>query len=641
MFYSHDLLCRRRNGRFAAIWLLAHAPPRSRPCSVSSKDVAAIDIPRACADILVPPAPMSLRFASTLLLGLAQALSRHAALLRADAQAARSRIVSTPWIATSHTLPPGEAVASAHAITLPDALVPEYPNWHASSEHWIIMSGARQLLGWPAKEDVHALSGGELSAMAPSSSPLRATSAYSSAASYTAAWEDISIPDADVRRALPLASSNNSPGMLLPFSSSPAQRLPPAVPADDDFMRLADDGEEPSFHFDVEGNLQFAPPVDPDCSHDLSLGADSHTQLLGQFTASHLALPAPPEHSNSVARDELALVTAENDVLFHVGDRPAKRQRLARKQVSRLAATGTFVSRVPELWANTCYWHAESQAVLDARARKSTRHFIARQLQVATAMYSVPDICGVAYLLGPPLPQNPDSVSPAPESDNAQFADYSDDDDVLELELGRGGGSPATTAQLSGDEHYPDMHLDIPWLNPDIFGPARRPRQSMGQTLSIRTESNPEPGRQHPHSVSSVGTPASRAPSLDPPLSDEGGIEIQSFHLAAHNLGEPEPIRSPQSEHGLDSFLDVSRFGLSAADARQLDKDSGSFRQFALTRMADQDADMLVFDDLLQHPYRNRRVAARAFADLLQMATKSVFAVTQREPFATISIAKL
>ncbi|KAJ2035602.1 R8 protein, partial [Coemansia sp. S2] len=145
MFYSQDLLCR-RSGRFAVIWLLAHTPPRARSRYVSNKDVSAIDIPRTCADILLPPAPMSLRFVSTLLLGLAQTLGRQATLLHADTHAARSRIVTAPWVAfsrsvaNSHMLPPAEAIANIHAITLPDALVPEYPNWHASSEHWVLAS---------------------------------------------------------------------------------------------------------------------------------------------------------------------------------------------------------------------------------------------------------------------------------------------------------------------------------------------------------------------------------------------------------------------------------------------------------------------------------------------------------------------
>ncbi|KAJ2743996.1 R8 protein [Coemansia sp. BCRC 34301] len=667
MFYSHDLLCR-RNGRFAIIWLLAHAPPRSRPRYISSKEVSAVDIPRACADILLPPAPMSLRFVSALLLGLAQTLGRQATLLYADAQATRSRVVSAPWVAATrsnanaHTLPPSEAVASIHAITLPDALVPEYPNWHVGSEHWIMLSSALhnprlracQQFGWLGNVDVHPLQSNS-SVVSLSSSPLQATSP-SSAVPYTAAWEDISIPDASVRRALPPASINSSPGLLHPLSSSPAQCVPAAAvtPMDNGFINPTDDGEEPSFHFDLEGNLQFAPLVDSDHhSRNLSFDTDPHTQFFGQFTPSHLAMPAPPapprrRHSSSAARDELALEAAENDVFCHVDDRPTKRQRTVRRQLVDLggaAAAGTFVLRVPELWANTCYWHAESQAVLAVRANKDARHHIPRQIQVATTMYSIPDTCNATRLLGPLPAQMRDSPSPMLESDNGWIASYGgdDDDNALELELGR-GGSPALNAQFHGDEQYPDIHLDIPWLNPNIFDPAR-PRQSIGQALSIHTESSPEPAhlqnhKYQQHDASGVSTPASRAPSLDPPSSDDG-IEIQPFQLVAHNLEEPEQERSPRSEHGLDSFLDTSRLGHSIADTRQLDKDSSSFRQFTLARMADQGTDVLVFDDLLQHPYRKRRVAARAFTDLLQMATKSVFGVTQCEPFATINITKL
>ncbi|KAJ2096890.1 hypothetical protein GGI16_004710 [Coemansia sp. S142-1] len=635
---------------------------------------------------------MSLRFVSTLLLGLAQTLGRQATLLHADTHAARSRIVTAPWVAfnrsaaNSHMLPPAEAIANIHAITLPDALVPEYPNWHASSEHWVLASAglngdvdhsprlrACQQLGWLGEvNNIHALPS-DSSGILHRSSPLRAASSHSGA-SYTAAWESISIPDADMRPVTRPAARNDSPGMLLIRSSSPAQPILP-VPSGDDLIQLAVEAEEPSFHFDHEGNLQFEPLADSDQSRDLSLDAEPHTQLLGQFASTEeiVQVPHGPRLDNnpasnlsSVVRDEQALEIAETDVLCNAGtsgqERPAKRQRITRRQLAEMCsvtATGTFIQRVPDLWANTCYWHEESQATLHARAIKNSRCHIAQQVRKATVMYSMLDICDATQLLGPLLQEiaSPlyDHGSPA-YSVQGPLADYDDDDggvdmydegeDALELELGR-GGSPATNHILADNEQYPDIHLDIPWLNPNIFNPAQH-RQSMGQTLSIRTESSPEPTqiqhrRQSRQSVSSAGTHASRAPSLDPPSSDDG-IEIQSFQLAAHNLGEPGPIRSPLSEHGLDSFLDVTRFGPGdSADGgqlaiSQLDKDSSSFRQLALARMAEHGSNTLDFDNLLQHPYRNRRVAARAFADLLQMATKSVFAVSQSKPFATINI---
>ncbi|KAJ2895685.1 R8 protein [Coemansia aciculifera] len=636
MFFSHDLLCS-RNARFAAIWLLAHAPPRSaRPRSVATKD---INIPRACTDILQPPAPMSLRFVSSLMLGLAQTLLRQAAQLYADAHAARSRIVSAPWVAVTrsnandHLLPPAQAIARVHVITLPDALVPEYPNCHASSEHWILMSTAHQTprlracqqLGWLANSNDSANSAStESCSMLPNSqeSPPNPTP------SYTAAWDDISIPDPDhVRRALPPTSLNSSPDLVLSCSESPpAHYISTDHNAD---MPLSDHREEqPSFHFDPDGNLLFADSNDH--SHNMSLDADPHTQLLGHYFASN--------QPDIYSRDEqVALEAAENDVLAHADNRPFKRQRVFKRQPAE--SSSTFVSRVSDLWANTCYWHTESQPLLRAKFDKSTALcLVARQLQIATATYSVPDLCLAAYILEPPY-QAPDSPSPALDA-----AYYDDNDDALELELGRAAFSPTQSPRLhtaavvdgdDGNEHYPDIHLDIPWLNPNVFNP----RLPVGQAFSIRAESSPEPAasyHSHHHSVSNT----SRAPSLDPPSSDDG-IEIQSFHLAAHNLEAPD--QHPHSdEHGLDSFLDASQLGCSssAADAFQLDKDSASFRQFALTRMADQASDRLVFDDLLLHPYRNRRVAARAFTDLLQMATKSVFAVNQFEPFATITITK-
>ncbi|KAJ2734954.1 hypothetical protein IW152_001936 [Coemansia sp. BCRC 34962] len=632
---------------------------------------------------------MSLRFVSTLLLGLAQTLGRKAALLHADTCAARSRIVAAPWVsvnrstANSHMMPPADDVANIHAITLPDALVPEYSNWHINSEHWMMAlvcldegadpNSRRQAcrqLGWLGEADIHALPGSS-SELLRSASPLRAASSHSGA-SYTAAWESISIPNVDTRRAAPPAGKSSSPGLVLLCSSSPAQPVP-AVPAGGDHVQLADEADEPSFHFDHEGNLQFLSLVDSNHSRNLSLDAEPHTQLLGQFASAEQALPLPcmphvgnPQIANIglAVRDELSLEIAENDILCN-GDqeRPTKRRRVTRKrliEVSNAAAASTFTRRVPELWASTCYWHAESQAMLDVKNSKSSRCVIAEQVRKATLIYLVPDICNATQVLGP-LAQELDCSLSGPGSpvhsaqglladydDNDDFGLYGEGEDALELELGR-GGTPVTSALLADDDQYPDIHLDIPWLNPNVFNPTRR-RQLMGQTLSIHTESSPEPAlHQHQlrrYSASSADTPVSRAPSLDPP-SSENGIEIQSFQLAAHNLGEPEHVRSSLSEHGLDSFLDVSRFGPSdLADGgpstiSQLDKDSSSFHQFALARMAEHGADSFAFDNLLQNPYRNRRVAARAFADLLQMATKSIFGVSQSKPFAAINISSL
>ncbi|KAJ2383208.1 hypothetical protein H4S02_005403 [Coemansia sp. RSA 2611] len=581
-------------------------------------------------------------------------------------------------------LPPADNVANIHAITLPDALVPEYSNWHVSSEHWMMAAvcldegsdldprrQACQQLGWLGEVDDHALPNDSRELLC-NSSPLRAASSHSGA-SYTAAWELISIPEVDVdtRRVAQPIGKSNSPGLMLHCSSSPAQPIH-TVSADGDLVQLANEVEEPSFHFDHEGNLLFAPLVDSDHSRNLSLDAEPHTQLLGQFASTEQVLPLPPKSHedniqtakpNPAVRDELSLEMAENDALCNSDqEHPTKRRKITRKRLAEVfngAAASTFIQRVPELWASTCYWHTESQALLDAKNSKSSRGAIAEQVRKAAIMYLVPDTCNATQVLGP-LAQELDcslsGLGSPVHSAQDQLANHDEDDlglyaegeDALELELGR-GGTPVTGALLAGDDQYSDIHLDVPWLNPNVFNPARH-RQSMGPTLSIRTESSPEPALhqyQLGYGASRAGTPVSRAPSLDPPLSDKG-IEIQSFKLAAHNLGEPEHGRSPPSEHGLDSFLDVSRFGPSdsnegggPSNIGQLDKDSSSFHQFALARMAEHGTDTFVFDNLLQRPYRNKRVAARAFADLLQMATKSIFGVSQSEPFAAINISNL
>ncbi|KAJ2472826.1 R8 protein [Coemansia sp. RSA 2322] len=715
MFYSQDLLCR-RNGHFAAVWLLAHASARTRSRYVSIKDIVAIDISRMCVDVLHPPAPLSLRLSSTLLLGLAQTLSRQIGLLYADCHAVRARIVSTPWVAanrttaTQNTLPLDAAVATSYAIALPDAVVPEYASWHNTSEHWMaatigLFDNAESTsrlhtwhrLGWlsgdaAALQEEHTLH-------LPDSSPLRVASAMSGA-SYTALWDSTSIPDAEVCRSMRPPSVSDSPGLLLLASSSPGnQRLP-----SDHGVHLDHEAEDPSFHFDHNGNLQFERP-DAAHSRHMSLDEDPHTEILYQLSSDPLLMPPAISDLNPVLSSqalksltgsadilqtlphsklplsqasEHALEMAEVAVLCNPCENdsppPTKRQRLSKRRLAEIASaavTATYVQRVPELWGKTCIWHKETRSARAAKAAKQAHCQVAHQVDRAAKMYAASELPALAHLLdyaplaADSLPNGLTTDASPPNSPICgpdPLGDYSDNDSVLahapadqdlELELGR-GGHQSTDVLQEDDEPYSDINLDIPWLNPSIFDTAQH-RRSVGHTLSIRTESSPEPAhfyngnqRRRQLSVSSQDTSASRALSLDPPLSDDG-IEIRPFQLAAHNLGPVDAKSSPPSLRGLDSFLDTSRVAVGAAadvvdlnatNSLQLDKESSSFRQFTLAQMEAQGSNVLAFDDLLQHPYRNQRVAARAFSDLLQMASISAFGVAQREPFAVISIFK-
>ncbi|KAJ1720679.1 R8 protein [Coemansia erecta] len=213
-----------------------------------------------------------------------------------------------------------------------------------------------------------------------------------------------------------------------------------------------------------------------------------------------------------------------------------------------------------------------------------------------------------------------------------------DDDLDLELEELR-GEAPETTEQ---ELDHLDLHLDIPWLNPDMFNPAQRRQSAAGRSVSIRTESSPDPARYgRQNSASIQGTPNSHVPSLDP-LSSEDGLEIRSFELTAPGAdADPNLDASMVSLLGLDSFLDISRLGANVVHQTatiEMDRESRSFRQFVLARFDDHRSGTIAFERLLLPSYNNRRVAARAFVDLLQLASKSVFGVHQKEPYATIYI---
>ncbi|KAJ1730656.1 hypothetical protein LPJ61_002901 [Coemansia biformis] len=187
-----------------------------------------------------------------------------------------------------------------------------------------------------------------------------------------------------------------------------------------------------------------------------------------------------------------------------------------------------------------------------------------------------------------------------------------------------------------------DIHLDVPWLNPTLLAEVQRQRPAIGSQLTL-ADSSAAVASQQPPSISRQSTPASRVPSLDPPSSDDG-LDIQPFELAAENLGAGVSANSALDARGLDSFLDVSIVSASTDEegpavlAAEMSRESRCFHQYTLAKMRDGGSDRLNFSELLEPPYRSPRVAARAFVDLLQMATCSVFGVEQEAPYAEIAI---
>ncbi|KAJ1954047.1 hypothetical protein EC988_002643 [Linderina pennispora] len=224
------------------------------------------------------------------------------------------------------------------------------------------------------------------------------------------------------------------------------------------------------------------------------------------------------------------------------------------------------------------------------------------------------------------------SSSPKPSIDAG--LDYGSivSDEHFELEMGR-GQSPSEVARrmFEREEEELQLHnieLDIPWLNPGADEMARR-----RVSVSMRTESSPGVGSQHGRShAASVQSTPSRLSSLDPPSADE--LEVQEFELTADMPAAHRDIGAgDDGDDDLDGFLDIRNAG---SEPDMPNDDSRKFYHFVVSRISR--AGTAQFGDLVQAPHNKRRVAARAFMDLLQMATRSVLHVYQASPYSGIEI---
>ncbi|KAI9473122.1 R8 protein [Coemansia sp. RSA 989] len=653
MFYSQDLLCR-RNGRFGAVWLLATSGGRSRWNGIGNREIAAIDISRTCADIISPPVPLSLRLTSTLLVGLSRALERKLHLLHVDCHSTWTRILSMPWVTSIHGFDPlisaATTVPNLQTITLPTLSTLDYldspvGDLIADEQQLHSAKHTRSLkrLGWLEESGVESLESDQ----------------------FMSSWSSLTIPEPLVHANAQLSHKDNTSS--LPYIEEHSNALvsnsdPVSVGSDYSDILGGDD-----IHFDNEGNLHF-PSSAAEVTHGFSIGntdlgqflaqtsaennatrlialADSHctveNELDGfnnankrswnEFIAEQCAAVDNPSiyHPLSPQPNALSRLEAiENDVIgsWRVC---AKRLRLRKFDAAGIIDridSSSYASQVTTLWADSCYWSRQMRAKLAAAlAKRAQTHMCNRILQAANAMALLPDHDGLRQMLYPtPMPSS-DISSPEDPMAYDAFSEVSD------LELGRGG---SLNAHAFDEEEMYNIDVDIPWLNLEML---KGVQQQKGRSASVQSEASASADALAASGRNSrQSTPASRVSSLDPPSSDEG-LEVQSFELAAHNL------RS--NEHGLDSFLDISTVWSKSkpqdeAHTKELNHEAQCFYQYTTSRMQECNCLQLQFDELLQPEHRTRRIAARAFVDVLQMASCSVFAVSQKEPYAEITISR-
>ncbi|KAJ2706739.1 R8 protein [Coemansia sp. IMI 203386] len=206
----------------------------------------------------------------------------------------------------------------------------------------------------------------------------------------------------------------------------------------------------------------------------------------------------------------------------------------------------------------------------------------------------------------------------------------------------RGGSLPVVGPNSS----IQDLYLDIPWLNQQAVQTGLERRFPASRSVSVSREASREP------SASVQDTPNSYAHThAHGPPSSEDELEIHSFELVLHNPENPadgvtkghDHGNELCDQHGLESFLSTRNYAGKSKDQENevnMDLESRSFKRFVLDRLATDGPDTISFENILLPPFKTRRVAARAFVDLLQMATRSVFYVRQEKPFSEISISR-
>ncbi|KAJ2313458.1 hypothetical protein IWW54_001504 [Coemansia sp. RSA 2705] len=631
---------------------------RTRWHAIGSREVAGIDIPRACADVIAPPVPMSLRLSSTLLIGLAQALARKSHGLHADCHATWTRILATPWVTSKQGFDPfisaTTTVSNPQAITLPELASLDYLYPYVDCEPGNAnQAQSLKQLGWleadkPATPDVSSL---------------------------TASWSSLTIPEPLARDDAQIGDAGGAVNQLSVHDAR--------LSVTDQLGDLSGDGlntgfDDASICFDNDGNLYFPSSAGEPALEDLT--DDVHTEVLGGYPSGSGLQPAPTSvqpaaTANGLGASGLAakrrrdafaenspmpltnaqllavvdasscaqqllvsqsdpLEAIETDIICNWHDRTKRlRKKYTTPELDASADSTLYERRITALWATSCYWDKQLRDRTAAVLKKQNLARMRRHIDhAASALLALPLHDGLRQMLCP-LPPSPQSSSPD------HILGFNDDmrDGELpggmgssdsELELGRGGLPMADEGNLF------NIDLDIPWLNPDLLNGMQRHQLPPSRPPSVHAESSADTALLH-HSTagSRQSTPASRVPSLDLPSSDDR-LDVQSFELAAHNL---EASSIAENVHSLDSFLDISAV---EADLRlgELNHETRCFRQFALARMQAHSTSELSFGALLLPQHRTRRIAARAFMDMLQVATISVFKVEQDQPYAEIVI---
>ncbi|KAJ1879777.1 hypothetical protein LPJ57_002645, partial [Coemansia sp. RSA 486] len=572
-------------------------------------------------------------------------------MLYMDSHLTRSRIVSTPYMTSDRGFNPliscTSTTASTKAITLSLGVVPIF--FKHTPEVSIDLSDERyKALGWTrdriAENSDGADSGTHVDRPMHTSSPLGMDQLGNFA--NTVSWDSISIADSIVPRGNASTTSYQHGGFInnqapatnllnMPVGCDAGSLVFKNTGVSNHLAENIDPEQQCDIYFSEDGDLQFIPSSDPAVnagradsiaefatkqsieggSFSLQMGPEPET-LDKEYNSSDSIQGLRRRYSNDTLEQRLEEVenavfsawdgTRLTDTLSHRlldSQHARKRQRLGNQPACLTDVDGLF-----EVGTDYIPYNLDPVVLGNRILGNGNCEPTDSLLQTA---------------------ENADNISEISYAELAAYAFADDHGDTspiyndIDPEEVRGGSLPV----VGLDSGIQDLYLDIPWLNQQTVQTGLEKRFPASRSVSVSREASREP------SASVQDTPNSYAHThAHGPPSSEDELEIHSFELVQHN---PETLANGVTkgldhgnelcdQHGLESFLSTSIYAGKSKEQEieaNMDLESRSFKRFVLDRLATDGPDTILFDNLLLPSFKTRRVAARAFVDLLQMAT--------------------
>ncbi|UNI13815.1 R8 protein [Purpureocillium takamizusanense] len=684
MFYSHEILCNSQYG-VATIWLAAtvakgNAAGKGGLRPLTRKAVQGVNVPKACATIIDPGAPLALRLQSSLLFGVSRVFAQQCTYVLADAEKIQSDMMTFFRVLQTSELDPHAGKTKRHNIVLEDD--PSFDLFNALPNLDFLRGSVDNLIGVPSQGSTN-----KYSQMTP-----RRQSQSSLSSLSNPALLPFDLPSSLCAGSFHLPSEFGHRDSPLAGKSRDQDNMP-------EFMPFVDDELDPipnvSLDFDGDGNLlgifdqePELPPL-PDFPGDewqldqgragvtgeaevqpfLPLGAEQ------EFGMGEAVLPNDevfvPRQATKEPRTESYTKTSQTTDTEQVS---AHNQRIRRRRPASMVDGTAHLPR-----QDLRNWDANYAENMEREtSRKRQKKITPTQARKnALALIYGNRIANVGLVKGVLGITHPLAEDFAGRTLEARLHGLNPEDlepDAVQ-KRGRRRKSPEAFAEETAEEE------GLRSVRPRIQGDAELGRANMhddGDAVVFGDDDTaPEMGldpavpmeERHSSSIMPWIRSASAArvhgstqkPAPDPsPLHGRGSV-LNSIERhsdpANHPLG---PAAFESADSSIDFGGDIGALDFNRGNDTQashtggLDMASQEFLSYAtahavekgVVRGTDDDGDerrWISFQDLASPDSHSKGIAAQAFLHVLSLATKGVVAVQQdgteaKQPFGTIHI---